>query len=280
MVKKDKGDNDAAIKAVMGRWTRGRGRASTSNNNRGKRRGRGRGRGRSRGRGSSGGRWTRGRGAGSRGRGAGSRGRGRRGRGRGRGRNNRSFRTSISTRSGAERARGKIRLVPNGGFTLKSGLQVTKGDDQDRTIRITGLHANVQVGDLKEIFGTYGVIIHAFVSNKPDGTPSGNGKVCFAQSSSAILAANELDGATIDQVAINVSYLGNQNSAFYQKVVSGQFSPRSSESTPVRAAGLAAGGEDEMEVEDKEDDKPFERYQMPKKFGKLPPTTPSNPLAR
>jgi len=276
--KKDKSENDAAIKAVMGRWTRGRGRASTSNNTRGKRRGRGRGRSnnKSRGRGSSGGRWTRGRGAGSRGRG---RGRGRRGRGRGRGRNNRSFRTAISTRSGGGRGRGRIRVVPNGGFTLKSGLQVTKGDDQDRTIRVTGLHANVQVGDLKEIFGTYGIIIHAFVSNKPDGTPSGNGKVCFAQSSSAILAANELDGATIDQVAINVSYLGNQNSAFYRKVVSGQFSPRSSENTPVRAAGLAAGG-DEMEVENEEEEKPFERYQMPKKFGKLPPTTPSNPLSR
>jgi len=132
--------------------------------------------------------------------------------------------------------------------------------------------------DLKEIFGTFGVIIHAYVTNRPDGSPSGNAKVCFAEAESAI-RSTELDNATIDQISIKVSYLGNENSNFYRKVKSGNYSPRSSK--PKKVAGLAAGSVDEgMEVENDDDIYNSAPAYTMGRVPKNPPNTPSNPLAR
>jgi len=101
-------------------------------------------------------------------------------------------------------------MPQNISFTTKSGLAVHKGDELSTSIRVTGLHSNVTGSDLEDIFTKFGIIIHAFVSNNPDGSPSGRGRVTFSKPQAAMKAAVALEGACIDGIPVKIQYLGKQ----------------------------------------------------------------------
>jgi len=206
--------------------------------------------------------------------------RGRRRARRGRGRSVPRLSYNIST--GRNRSQKRMTdLIPTEGFTTRNGLMVSAGNEHERTCRVQGLHNGVTAEDLKEIFGSYGIIIHAYVSNKPDGTPSGIGKVCFAKPASAVQAARELQGATIDSVTINVTYLGDNPGRFRTR----NPPPRNvratrSRSRPAKPMGLA--GDFDMDYDNPDDDvyNNAPSYKMPRNAGRVPPISPENPLSR
>jgi len=99
-------------------------------------------------------------------------------------------------------------------FTTKSGLQVSVGSgssnpDLGSSVQINGLHSNVQSEDLREILQKrYGTVKYAYITYDDNGESNGVGRACFAKAEYAKAAVKDLQDATIDSVAIKITYLG------------------------------------------------------------------------
>jgi len=253
---------------ASGRWTRG--------GKRGRSRGRGRGRGRSRGR----------------------RGRGRaRGRGRGRRRGGKRlnddwehdlFYNSNKKLSTGRRGRGrninttKRLSIQTKTFTTKNGLEVKGGNDINTSIRVSGLHGNVSIDDIREIFQKYGAILYSYLINRPDGTPSGTARVCYSTPKEAMVASISLEGATIDGVPVQVTFLGNENNPMYRRLEREKNNEGNNKASQVKSKPKRSGIS-KMDVEEDEDDDGYQKRRAGRRkgpVGKNPPEIAFNPLSR
>merc|ERR1712096_313099 len=96
----------------------------------------------------------------------------------------------------------------------KSGLQVSvrsgsNNPDLPCSVQINGLHSNVQSEDLREILQKYGNVKYAYITYNDNNESNGVGRACFAKAEYATAAVKDLRDATIDGVAIKITYLGN-----------------------------------------------------------------------
>jgi len=155
-------------------------------------------------------------------------------------------------------------------FTTKSGLQVSVGSgssnpDLGSSVQINGLHSNVQSEDLREILQKYGTVKYAYITYDDNGDSNGVGRACFVKAEYAKAAVKDLQDATIDSVAIKITYLGG-----------GYESGRERRNNFTSRRGR--GGRDDRDSDTDMDDDNNDRRRG--RDSKNAPDTPFNPLAR
>jgi len=175
--------------------------------------------------------------------------------------------TSSRTRT-SQRERTSRREPEN--FTTKSGLQVSTGSgssnpDLGSSVQINGLHTNVQAEDLREILQKYGTVKYSYILYDDNGDSKGVGRACYAKAEYAKAAVKDLQDATIDSVAIKITYLGG-----------GYDGGRETRNNFTSRRGR--GGRDEKDSDTDMEDDNNERRRP--RDSKIAPDTPFNPLAR